>query len=214
MREYVATSETNPIQKHSPTDLTLCLSVCSGISRKVTGQIAEQSARRERKLKDDQIEVKYLESMMEKGGKRGKGRFNKLLNHMHPNRHLLPGDPINGTNKFGFGVIGETTISKKRKRKSAASERTGHKNTEVNGTLPIDAADNLALAPQIADIIWKHNDQASIDLIVKECLERVPILLGDIKEARRKIANCISFSRKPFRFRKSADGLTYSATRV
>ena len=182
--------------------------------RFATPELAAQGPRREQKRKDDQTEIKYLEAMMEKGGKRGKGRFNKLLNQMHPNRNLLPGDPIHGLQKSASGAVGESAISKKRKRKHSAGERPAQKNSsDNNGLLPIDAAENLA--PHIADIIWKHNNQAQIDDIVKESLKRVPQLAaGDVKEARRRITNCMSFSRKPFRFRKLPDGVTYSATRV
>ena len=180
------------------------------MTNKVLEQVSNQATKREEKLKQDAVEIKYLEMMIEKGGKRAKGRFNKLLNQMHPHRNLKPGDPI-GANRHSFGTVGDTAISKKRKRKSNASDR-GHKNTDINGTVHHATADNLA--PQIADIIWKHNDNASIDQIVKECLERVPVLSEDINVAKTKITNTISFSRKPYRFKKSADGLTYSATRV
>lgn len=180
--------------------------------RKSLPELSDQAARRTKKIGDDHVEIKYLEYMMEKGGKRGKGRFQKLLNSMHPNRNLLPGDPVQGQNKPGANNFGEKSISKKRKKKHSSSERNALKNAEQNGAIGSDAGDNLA--PQIADIIWKHSNQAPIDEIVKEYIERNPQLAGDIKEARRKITNCMSFSRKPFRFRKLPDGVTYSATRV
>lgn len=175
--------------------------------------LSVQAARRDQKIRDDRVEIKYLESMIEKGGKRGKGRFAKLLSQMHPNRNLLPGQPLKDPNKPGASGFEEKSISKKRKKKSTPSERSALKNqTDHNGVIGSDAGDNLA--PHIADIIWKHDNQAPIDEIVKEFIERVPQLAGDIKEARRRITNCMSFSRKPFRFRKLSDGVTYSATRV
>lgn len=174
--------------------------------------LGNQAARRTKKIEGDQAEIKYLESKMEKGGKRGKGRFAKLLNQMHPHRNLLPGDPIQSQSKPGSSAFGDKSISKKRKKKHNASDRGALKNTEQNGTVGSDAGDNIA--PQIADIIWKHNNQAPIDEIVKEFIERVPHLADDIKDARRRITNIMSFSRKPFRFRKLPDGVTYSATRV
>lgn len=184
----------------------------SEITKKAIVELQSQGTRRQKKISEDQVEIKYLETMVEKGGKRGKGRFNKLLNQMHPNRHLKPGDPVSNSQKPIAAVVGDKTISKKRKRKNLACDRVAKKNSDANGALPIDASDNLA--PHIAAIIWKHDNQALIDDIVKEFLERVPLLAGDVKEARRRITNCMSFSRKPYRFRKLPDGITYSASRV
>lgn len=98
----------------------------SEISEKVMTELREQSNRRDKKVKENQIEIKYLESMMEKGGKRGKGRFAKLLNQMHPNRNLLPGDPIQ-VNKPGASSFDDKAISKKRKKKQASKERSAPK---------------------------------------------------------------------------------------
>lgn len=172
-----------------------------------------QSSRRDHKITSDRLEIKYLEMMIESAAKRGKGRFSKILGQMHPNRNLLPGQPLAGPSKPGSGGVEEKSISKKRKKKNAPNERSALKNqTDHNGVIASDAGDNLA--PHIADIIWKHNNQAPIDEIVKEFIIRVPQLAGDLKEARRRITNCMSFSRKPYRFRKLSDGVTYSATRV
>lgn len=176
-------------------------------------ELNQQASRREKKIDDDRAEIKYLESMMEKGGKRGKGRFAKLLNQMHPNRNLLPGDPLKSPNKPGSNIIEEKSISKKRKKKQTSNERSALKNqTDQNGVIGSDPGDQLA--PQIADIIWKHDNRATIDEIVREYLEKSPQLAGDLKEARRRITSCMSFSRRPYRFRKHSDGVTYSATRV
>lgn len=98
----------------------------SEISKQVTPELYAQSNRRDKKVKDNQVEIKYLESMMEKGGKRGKGKFAKLLNQMHPNRNLLPGDPIQ-VNKPGSSSFDDKAISKKRKKKQASKERSAPK---------------------------------------------------------------------------------------
>lgn len=180
--------------------------------RKSQAELSSQAARRAKKINDDHVEIKYLESMMEKGGKRGKGRFQKLLNQMHPNRNLLPGDPVQGPSKPGATNFGDKSISKKRKKKHSSNDRNALKNAEHHAATGSDAGEKLAL--QIANIIWKHNNQAPFDEIVKEYVEGNPQLAWDIKEARRKIHNCITCSRKPFRFRKLPDGMTYSATRV
>lgn len=176
-------------------------------------ELSTQAIRRDKKIKEDQAEIKYLESMMEKGGKRGKGRFAKLLNQMHPNRNLMPGEPLQSLNKPGSSTVEEKAISKKRKRKQAPNERSALKNqTDNSEKVTTEAADNLA--PQIADIIWKHNNKAPIDEIVKELVQKVPHLAEDAKDARRRIMSTISLSKKPFKFRKLPDGVTYSATKV
>lgn len=94
--------------------------------------LSTQASRRDKKISDDLAEIKYLESMMEKGGKRGKGRFAKLLNQMHPNRLLQPGDPLQGFNKPGSSAVEEKSISKKRKKKQAPNERSALKNQTDN----------------------------------------------------------------------------------
>lgn len=185
--------------------------IIRAITSKITTELETQAVSRVKKVQRDQLEIKFLEKMIEKGGKRGKGRYAKLLNQMHPHRNLQPGEAMQGS-KFGSSAVADGNASKKRKKKASSTERIGF--TSADPPIPpiTDASDNLA--PHIADIIWKHNNQALIDDIVKEFLERVPHLACDMKEARRRITNCMSFSRKPFRFRKQADGVTYSATRV
>lgn len=180
--------------------------------KKILPELSNQAARRTKKMSEDHVEIKYLESMMEKGGKRGKGRFQKLLNQMHPNRNLHPGDPVQGPSKPGVTNFGEKSISKKRKKKHSSNDRSALKNAEHRGANGSDGGEKLA--QQIANIIWKHNNQAPFDDIVKEYIEGNPQHAGDVKEARQKIHNCITCSRKPFRFRKLSDGTTYSVTRV
>lgn len=95
-------------------------------------ELNTQANRRDEKITANNMEITYLESMMEKGGKRGKGRFAKLLNQMHPNRHLQPGDTVQGFNKLGSSAVEEKMISKKRKKKQGPNERSALKNQTDN----------------------------------------------------------------------------------
>ncbi|CAN8067967.1 unnamed protein product [Agarophyton chilense] len=182
---------------------------------KVTPFLKSQASFRKQKITDNFTEIKYLETMGEKCGKRAKGRFNKLLNQMHPNRHLKPGDPINQPNKTTHNsAVTDKPISKKRKRKAPTVDKPPHKQQHVEKNASSSADSSDILAPHIASIIWKHNNHASIDDIVSDLVETVPNLTIDVKEARRRITKCLSFSRKPYRFRKTPNGLTYSAAKL
>lgn len=170
-----------------------------------------QSARREKKQRENEAEIKYLESMIEKQGKRGKGKFTKILNQLHPYRHMNLGEPLNTAQKASGAVV-EKGVSKKRRRKSTASEHVPRKSPEYVIANKSDSTD--AVADHIAEIIKKHGNEASIDEIAKGILERAPQLAGNMREAKKMVTSCISPSKKSSRFRKLPDGVTYSVTRV
>lgn len=181
------------------------------LSNRVAKDLSTQSARREQKQRENEAEIKYLESMIERQGKRGKGRFTKILNQLHPHRHMNLGEPLNTAQK-GSGAVVEKGVSKKRRRKSTASEHVPRKSPDYAVANKSDSTD--AVADHIAEIIKKHDNQASFEEIVKEFRKRAPQLAGDIKDAKKKVTSCISSSKKSFRFRKLPDGVTYSVTRV
>lgn len=161
-------------------------------------------------MQDNLIEISYIETMAEKCAKR---RFNKLLNQMHPNRHLRPGDPIHQPTKTTHNSsVADKAISKKRKRKAPSSDHPANNQRENNSASHTDQSD--ILAPHIAHIIWKHGNHASVDQIVSTFVQTLPDLVNDPKEARRRITKCLSASRKSYRFRRTSTGLTYSATKL
>lgn len=90
------------------------------IATGVEPELREQPAHRDKKRKQDQIEIQFLERMAEKAGKRGRGRWTKLLGQMHPHRRLEPGAPLARPGGIQNGDQ-PTGGSKKKRKKSGAS---------------------------------------------------------------------------------------------
>lgn len=194
-------------------------SVCT----RVVGELKSQAEQRERKRRHDQLEVAYLEKMMETGGKRGRSRFSKLLSTMHPHRNLPIGAPLPGAGRSGVsaGTSNDAVGTHERKKKKKKSH--SHHDRPSKGSSAVDTSshkDNSkvserdALQHQIAEIIRKHNNRASLDVIVSEFLKSTPKLALDEDEARSRISDAMSSSRKPYRFIKDPHTKTYSAERV
>lgn len=184
----------------------------SNIAKKINAELITQAARRQEKLKRDKAEIQYLEHMIDKTAKRGKGRFAKLLNNMHPNRHLNVGDEII-QNKKPERPVPDKSLSKSiRKRRKRASDRGNKHHPDQNDKKSSDTTDNLA--PELFEIIRKRGNHVSIDDIVTEIVHRIPHLGIDMKDARRRVTQSLSFARKPYRFKKSEDGIHYSAIRI
>ncbi len=199
----------------------------SHLKKNFIAELQTQAVRREKKRSYDLIEVQYLKKMMETGGKRGRTRFSKLLGKMHPNRELEIGAPIPRAGKSGSANgHGDTTTTherKKKKRKSNShySDRLKSKaNVPVHPIAHKDSGSTDGggdIAPRVADIIQRHGNAASIDLIVDEFVKSGPHLGLDEKETRSKITNVVSFSRKPYKFKKRQDDpekKTYFVERV
>ena len=189
-------------------------------------ELKTQTERRERKRQHDQLEVQYLEKMMETGGKRGRSRFSKLLGTMHPNRNLTVGAPLPGSGRGGANCPSSdpsTTHDRKKKKKKSYGysdrDRVSKKNVPSEHTMTKDAPSTAEesgaiAAPHIAEIIWRYNNSATLDEIVSEVVKNGTNLDMDESEIRTKISKMISFSRKPFRFPRDPDKKTYSALRV